>query len=74
MATDTPVVATNTGSVKEIIDGAGIVVNSECNLPKALNKVISNRKKYIDKIDIERFRIHNVMPKFEKLYESVMSS
>lgn len=74
MATDTPVVATNTGSVKEIIDGAGIVVNSECNLPKALNKVISNRKEYIDKIDIERFRIHNVMPKFEKLYESVMSS
>lgn len=74
MATGTPVVATNTGSVKNIIDGAGIVVDSENELPATLNSIVSNRGKYITEIDLDQYRMDNVIPQFERVYESIVPS
>ncbi|MDB2246549.1 glycosyltransferase family 4 protein [Halorubrum ezzemoulense] len=77
MAAGTPVITTNTGSVKEIIGNAGVVTKqSVTSLIEAITSVVNNDELQTHskaaKREINAYTESTVIPQFERLYESII--
>lgn len=74
MATGTPVISTDVGSVKEIIKDGGIVANKDIeSLSDSIEKIVSNNElSQISKKARERskdFRQEEIIDQYEKMYK-----
>lgn len=75
MASGTPVIAFNKGSVPEVIENekTGFIVENENEMIEAVKKINRIDRKYCHQYAISRFSVEKMVENYEKAYQKVIS-